>query len=531
MTSDNRVIGCLADRIRPDRRIAGIAAAGLLGAILAPGIAVEPAAATACESRDFSAMAAADLMNAELKSLEPLGVDAPARSGITVAAARSWVNSNATTKSRASVDYLDAELLGRSVPAGPLDASVSQSAPPNNTRPATVRPEQVNAELLRLGPGPMSAHATWKKEYGCRTRQGVIAESYVSDLDAAVLPAMTTGHEHGQAELLGTGLVALPSNAFSRTATGLVRREGTMTTAASAWTGMTELVLFQGTERETTVRVVNPPELTGLATGSKRSSAVEYTSPILEVVTADGTSRRLDAPGEVVTITVPPGTHADTEKTTPDSEASKAPEHPGLPDGALPDPDAAPDGTDRGLVGGLLGGLTGAGGSQTGDPDAPSGENEDTADPGSGEKPKSGGTEQPDGEAPGRHPESGESRTLPAMAVRLGLGHLDSTITDRSVRAEAASVRLQLMAVRGEDTTAMADVGLGMLKVHATAPKAPAPSNPPVTTPPSSGGGGSLPITGFNLLAVLAGGALLLAAGRFLMVVGRRRDPAGPPPL
>jgi hypothetical protein len=131
----------------------------------------------------------------------------------------------------------------------------------------------------------------------------------------------------------------------------------------------------------------------------------------------------------------------------------------------------------------------------------------------------------------------------PSLTLRLAIGHLESKITRTSVWGEAASLRLQLLATtppdattESEDTTragdaatlaggpaTLADVGLGVLEVKATAPAQ--AIQPPSTTPaPASGGGGGLPITGFNLLAVLATGGLLLVIGRFLMVIGRRRS-------
>ncbi|MGH3739437.1 MAG: hypothetical protein ACRDT6_28125, partial [Micromonosporaceae bacterium] len=66
MTTDFRVIGRLAYRVRSDRRIAGLAAAGLLGAALAPTLATGPAAAGPCRTKLTTAAAAADLLKAKV---------------------------------------------------------------------------------------------------------------------------------------------------------------------------------------------------------------------------------------------------------------------------------------------------------------------------------------------------------------------------------------------------------------------------------------------------------------------------------
>lgn len=239
MTTDFRVIGRLAYRVRSDRRIAGLAAAALLGAALAPTLATGPAAAGPCRTKVTTAAAAADLFKAKLLDLGPLGVDAPTIADLTISSARSAVDSRAKTKSGASADYLDAQLLGQDVPAGPLAAHAQQTAPPDNPKPALVTPSQLDLELLRAGTGHLGAHARWKPEFGCRWAQGIIAESFGADLDAAILPAMTT-KEAGSTEgsvatsQLGDGMVTLPANAFSQTATELIRHEGVVATGATA---------------------------------------------------------------------------------------------------------------------------------------------------------------------------------------------------------------------------------------------------------------------------------------------------------
>ncbi len=108
------------------------------------------------------------------------------------------------------------------------------------------------------------------------------------------------------------------------------------------------------------------------------------------------------------------------------------------------------------------------------------------------------------------------------LAVRLSLGHLDSTITDRSVQAEATSLRLQVYAKGGYGQAAtVADLGVGVLRAAASAPPQAVP--PVQSNPGGQSPGGALPITGYNVTNVAGAGLLLLVLGRFLVLLGRRR--------
>ncbi|MQA24825.1 MAG: hypothetical protein GEU94_05005 [Micromonosporaceae bacterium] len=526
MTRDFRVRRPLTTRIRADRRVAGIAALGLLTTVLAPTLTAGPAAAAPCDAKPFIAGAQADLLKAKVLDLRPLGSDAPPLADVTVSSAASVVNSTAKRKSAAQARYLDAKVLGENIPAGPLNAVATQVAPPHHEKPKVVAPAQLDAELLRVGTGHLLAHAKWKPGFGCHTAAGVMTESYGSDLDAAVLPLMTT-KESGEAprapggRQLGDALAALPSNAFSQTATTLKQQETGMATQAIAWIGLSHLVLFGGTDHKTTIKVISPPELKGIATGTKRTSSVTYQAPILEITGPDGQTHRIDSPSQMFELTLPPSAPPTvTEKRAED----------GLPDSGLPSADvpgdipgsAAPPGSpkpDRSgdALDNLLGELTG---SRSGP------HKESTSESGG----RGGGGAM-----------AAPADSMPTLTLRVAIGHLESTVTKTSVRGGAASLRLQLLSSGPRAATAtsgagdrdveratIADVALGLLEVRATAPHAGGPTAPPATSPPptSGGGGGALPTTGFNLLAVLATGALLLVIGRFLMVVSRRRETA-----
>jgi hypothetical protein len=139
-----------------------------------------------------------------------------------------------------------------------------------------------------------------------------------------------------------------------------------------------------------------------------------------------------------------------------------------------------------------------------------------------------------------------------AVVLRLTGGELSSEVADTGVHAKAISLRLKLLLVRGEDTTTLIDLCIGVLEVAATAPATltrergndgyggdggdavGTPTPTPTATPspsPDGGlaggegptGGSRLPLTGNALTAVLGAGVLLLLAGRLLQVIARRR--------
>ena len=519
---------------RPDRRIAGLAAATLVGAALGPTATTTPALADDCRPQKFQATADADLLHAEALDTRLVGGDGPLVD-VTIGSTRTAVDSTAAEKSRAWSKYLTARALGQELPAGPLSASVSQVAPPHNERAETLSPTLLDVAFLRLSAGELVAHARWLPEYECRTDAGVLAEAFGTDVDVTLLP----NAEEAATRQIGSGLLALPPNSFSQTAIELVRHDsesgeaedasGVMATVATAWIGLTRITLLDGTDHELTVRVIDPPELTGYATGSQETSEVLYTSPILEIEGPDGTTQRIDAPGESFELTLPPSGSAvtgreRTESTTDGPQTT--PPDADQPDGETPSATTSPDPDptsprNRNVLADLLDGLLGGWRDRgTDDTAADSTPPATEAPDGAGDQASEPAAEVTTDAAPERAPQTG------ALTLRISLGDLESTVSDAGVRGEAATIRVQVLASTPQETgnggaTTLADVSLGHLAVTATAPRHRHPA--PVATEPAAGG---LPTTGVNLLAVLATGALLLAAGRLLMVYGRRRSAA-----
>jgi hypothetical protein len=144
--------------------------------------------------------------------------------------------------------------------------------------------------------------------------------------------------------------------------------------------------------------------------------------------------------------------------------------------------------------------------------------------------------------------------TQTSLVLRLTGGELSKEVTASGVHAKAISLRVKLLAVRGEGTTTLVDVALGVLEAAATAPTsltegrdngtaAPrghdgyggyggeepdAPPSPSGSAPPPradepTGGGSRLPVTGTALSAAVGAGVVLLLAGRFLVLLARRR--------
>jgi hypothetical protein len=149
--------------------------------------------------------------------------------------------------------------------------------------------------------------------------------------------------------------------------------------------------------------------------------------------------------------------------------------------------------------------------------------------------------------------------TQTSLVLRLTGGELAKEVTDSGVHAKAISLRVKLLVVRGEGTTTLVDLAIGVLEAAATAPSAPAvegrdngtgptrghdgyggdageePDAPPSASPSTpaprgdepTGGGSRLPVTGTALSAAVGAAVVLLLAGRFLLLLTRRR--ADPP--
>jgi hypothetical protein len=516
---------------RRHRRTAVIAAATLATA-MAPlplaGPATAAPAETCEEALPYAASASADLLRLGALDLAPLGLPIGPVADVRIASTGSGMAADADPATAAAAQDIAAELLGLDVagllPAAELGETVYQEAPPANPGPDAQPGSTVDLGILRAELGESSAHARWREPMRCGAETGVAGVADAALVDAAVLPA---GRQ---------ALVALPGNLSSHAETGLVELAGGTAARATASASLADLRLFAGSSWETAVRVISEPALEATATGVADSSSVRYHAPLLEISGPGIGTHRLDTAG----------THLDLALPGPGG----APEAGGLPT-------LGGDGGDP--VEELLTGLTGLEGVRSG--------------PAPTERPlELAGL--PGLASTGQLPVLGDvlsgASTLAGLGeltvLRLSIGELHQEIGDTSVRASAASLRLQLLAWEGgrltEQTSASAvlDLGIGLLEAAATAPaplteaQPPAPSqaggpggpgdpsdpggpggpggfgDPSGPGDPGDGCGGwgcageRLPATGPGVAWILAGAGVLLAAtGRLLMLAGRNR--------
>ena len=171
-------------RTRTRRRLATAAAAGAIAAALAPGLAVLPAAAApaaaGCPAARFGAAASADLIRLDLLDLRSLGAALPPVAGVRVASTAAATSGGPGGGSSADARYLQARLLGGTVPAGPLDAVVHQQAHPAVQPASAITATGVDLGVLAAGTGTLAAHAT------CSVSAGVSAQSSAALLNASV---------------------------------------------------------------------------------------------------------------------------------------------------------------------------------------------------------------------------------------------------------------------------------------------------------------------------------------------------------
>ncbi|MEV1287776.1 LPXTG cell wall anchor domain-containing protein [Micromonospora sp. NPDC049679] len=485
--------------------MAGLTTAGVVGALVTPALAVGPAAAASpcTQPASYGALASADLVKLGLLDLHPLGLGLGPVANVRIASASSGLSGEGTVHSEAGARQIDANLLGVELPLGPLSQTVYQQAPPAHAHPATANALERDLGVLSLGVGDLKAHATWIDGMECGQESGDATMSSSTIADLSVLPGPG-----------GQALVRLPSNLTSSTATGLTSRNDVVSSVATASIGLAEIRLFAGSPSQVTVKVIKPPKLTVSTAGSRASATVEYTSPVLEISGPNIPTQRLDAPGKTIDLALPTSlagaaearSLARTEKLpllggnpldqvikglSPNEVAgarSKATSNAPLPLPNLPKlpllPELAPAGQ-------AIGGAAAA-------------------------------------------PAEGE-----LSIVRLSLGELEKQITDQAVRAQAASLRLQVITAgenAGSDTdsASVVDLGVGLLDAAAVAPldegggvsdEEPGdeePGDEEAGDEEAGGAGGGLPVTGANI-TVFAGIGLLLAVGGGALVFFTRR--------
>jgi hypothetical protein len=443
--------------------------AAAAAAVVAGALAVGPAPAVAAEpcTLPYAAGAGAELVRLDALDLRPLGLPVGPVADVRLASTRSGMATNSEVNAAATARYLDAKLLGVPLPAGPLSTSVYQEAPPRNRKPVIAHAIRHDLGLVKAGTGNLIAHA---RGTSCDARAGEVTASSAQVAGAEVLPGPG-----------GTALVRLPASLRARTSTGLVNEDGVVRSTATAAAGLADVRLFAGTPTEIAIKVIKPPTLVVATGGTASTTTVRYTSPLLEVSGPGIPTRRIDAPGETVDLVLP-RTTGGVDAARVSAKARRLPIVDGDPLTEILDglhPKRLRGATGRGEAGPLtLPAVSGL--------------------PNPGELVAGGVLPPLDGEA---------------SLIRIALGEVRTEITERSVRARAASLRLEVAA-----GASVVDLAIGDLDAVAVAP-APAPDGEPV--PP--GGGGGLPITGGSVRIVAVAGAVLLAAGAALIVTARRR--------
>ncbi|MCW6008525.1 hypothetical protein K1W54_28875 [Micromonospora sp. CPCC 205371] len=435
-------------------------------------VAVGPAPAMASEpcTMPYAAGGGAELVRLDALDLRPLGLPIGPVADMRLASTRSGMAANGYVNAAAAARYLDAKLLGVPLPAGPLSTSVYQEAPPRNPKPVMAHAVRKDLGLVKVGTGNLIAHARGTpcglREGG--PRKGEVTSSSAQVAGAEILPGPS-----------GTALVRLPASLRGRTSTGLVDQDGVVQSTATAAAALADVRLFAGTPTEIAIKVIKPPTLTVATGGTASTTGVRYTSPLLEVSGPGVPPRRIDAPGETIDLVLP-RTAGGIEAARATATARRLPLVAGEPLAETLDalhPDRLSGATGREEAGPLtLPALSGL-------------------------------------------PNPGElvaGTVLPVLGgdaslIRITLGDVRTEITDRSVRARVASIRIQVGA-----GASLADVAIGDLDAGAFAP---APAVKPVPA-----GGGGLPITGPSVGIMATAGALLLAAGGALIVTARRRQ-------
>ncbi|SDZ35183.1 LPXTG-motif cell wall anchor domain-containing protein [Micromonospora pattaloongensis] len=477
---------------RKGRLLAGLSTAGLVGTLITPTLGVGPAAAAPCATTaPYGATATADLVKLGLLDLHPLGLDLGPVADVRIASTSSGMNGTGPVNSQAGARQIDAKLLGVDVPLGPLSQALYQQAPPANAEPATATTLAEDLGVLRLGVGNLKAHATWIDGMECGAETGDASASSSTIVDVDVLPGSDD-----------EALVRLPGNLTSSTETGLTVSGGAVRSTATARIGVADVRLFAGSESEVTVKVLKPPTLTVGTAGTAASGTVDYTNPILEISGPNIPTQRIEAPGQNIDIALP-SSLAGAAKARSLAESEKLPLLGGTPLDSL-------------LKGLDIDNIAGARTAKTTDAPLP--------------LPKLAKLPNVPG-MPVVGDEIGDTEAAPIEAtalsvLRLSIGDLVQEITEQSVRAQAASLRLQLLATDGTNSASVVDLGIGLLDATAVAPAGQGGGVSPDEEPDPSddgGAGGGLPVTGASVGAFAGAGALLVVGGAALLFFTRRR--------
>ncbi|MET0415778.1 MAG: hypothetical protein ABW022_07130 [Actinoplanes sp.] len=364
--------------------------------------------------------------------------------GLSVGEARTAMIGSARIKSAAVARVVNGK--------GELAKPLMQQAPPSHEQPAKRSTRAGKVGPAKIGSGEIGAHARWEAGMACGSSAGEAARS------DATLSSMN---------LLNGSLVRVAGQISGSSTTGLERHGDEARTVAAATAGTGRIELAGGRVQ---IRVLRAPTLVAGMSATKRGD-VRYQPAVIEVSGGDLSSKRLDAVGEHVDITLRPDRRAmESVPLSGLAGVGKAarlplPAIPGLPEVAEPSTESAPTGGPGTWVRVSLGDV--------------------------------------------RQATKGHAIAARATAIKVAVSQGEATTGGRGKPGYGDKPR----------TAVSLALGVGLLEAAAVAPE----KKPAGVSPAVAGAGGGLPITGPRLDLLAYGGAGLLAVGIVAVLATMRR--------
>ncbi len=262
------------------KRFATIVASG--GLLAAPLLVTPAAAAPAAPTQttaDYSGSGLAELLQVDASLAGQPVVD------VDLTPATVAVDTTTDPRSTAGVANLDATLLG-ALSLDDILSTASQTAPPDNPEPLTATLLDVPAApVLGLDVSTATAHARWAGDGVCLAPGEPISRSFVQTAGADVL------------EVDGLGTVASVTNpaggvtgTSTQITTELVDGQSGRALQTTSQTQIDAVTIFGGTPAEITVEVASTPALTATATGTSGGATAEFSAPVVNISTPEGSS-------------------------------------------------------------------------------------------------------------------------------------------------------------------------------------------------------------------------------------------------
>ena len=286
-------------RVLTRRFIALAALIAVLGAV-APWPAAPPASAGDCVKQTLTGAADASVLKLTALDLRTLGGELPTVADVRLGRATSDVGTARRPVSHSTARHADAALTRLTAPAPP-GALAEQAAPPQAPAADTAELAGGYAEgLYRARSGGASAAARWRPAYHCAT-SGTLTASEVRLAEAELAP----GGERvplwqqlaAKAGADVTSLLRVEHAGAASTSTALRRVAGRRGISVTAATSMSGFTLFPGTRHEITAKVLRAPRLTVTTAGTRSTTSVTYSAPLLELTLPNGSTRELYTAG------------------------------------------------------------------------------------------------------------------------------------------------------------------------------------------------------------------------------------------